>query len=196
MLYLVMDATSATTVERYDTMLSALGLSQATDLACLFERLGVKAVYSAPHRRALGTVAPFLLNRRRHGILVRVEAHYALTDAVYLPQNKPLLMDIAEAKSYGLNDHALWGVAPGPETSEEYQRRVIDWFTNDFMPKYMDAPLPTVIVADGMTIATVAYYLMRHKPYDRVAPLITALKPASVMEFQPEGLTLEYTRTL
>lgn len=194
MLYLIFHAEPAVGQETALELLSERGVQQSVDLACLMESLKIQVVYAAPHRRALDTIKHFVSRRRKQGDFCRVEVHYELTNGVFTPERKPVPMPLEWAHSYGLNRQSVYGIIPGPENQEAHQRRVLDWFTNEFWPKYESAPIPTAIVADGRTLAVILYYIMANSPYAEAKRIVETLSHGAVLEFRGNGMRLEFSR--
>lgn len=172
--------------------LSTEGVQQSLHLAGVLERLGVETIYTAPYRRALDTIKSFVQRKRSLGKFCRVEVNYNLSNGVFLPEMRPEAVTLEQLISYGLKRNSVAGNIPGPEVTEMYERRIVDFFCNEFWPKYEDAPNPTVIVADGMTVAVILYYIMRHKPYARAKEIVQSLKPGAVLAFKGDGFQLQF----
>ena len=197
MLYLIHHGTPVTNADTFDEPLSVAGVHQSVQLAELLERLGVNAVYTAPYRRAMDTIKHYVLRRREQGRLCRVEVRYDLCAAVLAATAEPRAMTLAEAQHYGLDRQSVHGEMPqGIETEEQFRRRVIEWFTNDFWPKYEDAPNPTAIVAGRRALSVLITYLCSKNQRAAAESTIQTMAPGAVYEFRGNGFRLELGRQL
>ena len=194
MLYLVTHAETEHNSQLFDEPLSPKGSQQSVDLAQLFNVLGVQVVYAAPYRRALDTVKFFITERKRKGEFVRAEVHYDICNGIFLPEQQPHSLSMERVQDCGLNRQLVMGNMPQPESFDNYRRRILDWFTNEFLSKYEDAPIPTVIVADTMTLAIITYYIMNKMSYTIAKQVVNSLRYASVHEFRSNGFRLDYSR--
>lgn len=191
MLYLV-SAPEPVTVA-FDSPLSADGKTQAGWLQQWMARYGVFVLYAAPSTRCLETIAGFILQRRQAGQYVRPEIRFELCDRVTLPEMQPHGLSVDAVRSFGIPPQNILGVIPGLETTAaDFERRVVEWFTNDFMEKYRDAPNPTAIVADKTVLEPIIKFLTRRMP--RFSK--TILNPGEIMEFKSDGLTLTFSQQL
>jgi broad specificity phosphatase PhoE len=95
-----------------------------------------------------------------------------------------------------MNRQSVLGNIPEAENFAEFQRRVLDWFDNEFFQKYKDAPIPTVIIADAMVLGTIVYHLMNRAPYAVAKDVVMQLKPGAAVEFKSDGMHLQYSRVL
>jgi broad specificity phosphatase PhoE len=180
----------------FESALTSVGMDQVTNIAAVMQLLNIQCIYTAPYMRALDTILPYVHDRKTHNHFCRVEAHYELHNPVLLPEHRPKPLSLDVVMQYKMNRQSVLGTVPGPENYAEFQRRIIDWFDNEFFQKYKDAPIPTAIVADSMTLGTIMYYLMARKPYNLVRDKVMALKPGSIVEFKSDGLRLEYSRQI
>ena len=150
-------------------------------------------LYTCPSRRCLESIGPYVLQRKTNGEYVRAEIRFELCDRVLLPEQKPHALDVEYIRSFGMQPQNVLGVISGPEPSEnDFERRVVEWFTNDFLEKYRDAPNPTAIVADGAVLAPIMKFLhRRQKVYS-----IPSLTPGQAVEYKSDGLNLSFSSIL
>lgn len=177
----------------FDSGLTEKGARQAELLKDWLTQEGIFVLYLAPNKRALDAVQPFILYRRRTGQFVRPEVRYELCDRVLVPEQQPHGLAVDYVRTYGIPPQNILGAMAEPEpTDNDFARRVVEWFTNDFMEKYRDAPNPTAIVADSAVLQYIAQFLTR-----RGRPVsIPALKPAEAVEFKSDGLQLVFSQVL
>lgn len=178
----------------FDSALSARGVQQAALLKDWFLQNGVFVLYLAANRRAFETGKPFVLFRRQTGQYVRPEVRFELCDRVILPEQQPHALDVDYVRSFGIPPQNILGAMAGPEPTEaDFQRRVVEWFTNDFMEKYRDAPNPTAIIADSTVLKPIIQFLTRRG----ARPVLPAeLLPAQAVEFKSDGLQLAFSQIL
>jgi hypothetical protein len=191
MLYLIC-APDAVSVA-FDAPLGASGSAQAALLNTWMDRTGIYVLYAAPSKRALDTIGGFVRQRRLTGRYVRAEIRFELCDRVVLPEQQPHALDVDTVRSYGVPPQNILGAMAGPEPTEnDFHRRVVEWFSNDFMEKYRDAPNPTAIVADSAVLAAIITFLTRRQRNISI-PL---LKSGQAAEFKSDGLQLAFSQLL
>jgi broad specificity phosphatase PhoE len=186
-------------VPGFHTPLSSTGARQAELLAQILQHAGTNVVYAAATRRSLDTVKAFIIHRKRTYQVCRVEATTDLIDMVATDDQRPTPMSMEEALSYGLNRQAFFGpsMIEELETFDVYRRRVIDWFTNHFFPRYEDAPNPTAIVADQTTLAILVYYILSRDNRKRVESIVSSLSHAgAVAQLEGDGMHMNFIRML
>lgn len=194
MLYLIHHGEA--TSDAFMAQLTESGAGQAADLSTLLKMLDVQIIYTAPYLRALDTIYPFVHSRKTHNHFCRVEAHYDLHNIVLLPEQRPHGLPLDVVQHYYMNRQSVLGNIPEAENFAEFQRRVLDWFDNEFFQKYKDAPIPTVIIADAMVLGTIVYHLMNRVPYAVAKDVVMQLKPGAAVEFKSDGMHLQYSRVL
>lgn len=162
-------------------------------LAMWLSATQVYVLYTAPSQRALETIKPFVTKRRQHGQYTRAEVRFELCDRVILPEQKPHSLEIDYVRSFGIPEQNVLGAMAGPEaTDSDFERRVVDWFTNDFMEKYRDAPNPTAIVADVAVLEAIMKFLHRRQKQFS----IPSLEPGYGVEYKSDGLGLVFSQFL
>jgi broad specificity phosphatase PhoE len=191
MLYLI--CASEAEAVGFDSKLSEVGQQQAAMLTTWLHATQVYVLYTAPSQRALQTIQPFVLMHRQTGQYVRAEVRFELCDRVVLPEQKPHALSIDYIRSFGIPEQNVLGAMAGPEATDlDFERRVVDWFTNDFMEKYRDAPNPTAIVADAAVLHAIMKFLHR-----RVRQFsIPVLEPGYGVEYKSDGLGLVFSQLL
>jgi broad specificity phosphatase PhoE len=191
MLYLIC-ASEAESVS-FDSPLSSVGEQQASMLAMWLHATQVYVLYAAPSQRALQTIQPYVLMHRQTGQYVRAEVRFELCDRVVLPEQKPHSLTIDYVRSFGIPEQNVLGAMAGPEASDQdFERRVVEWFTNDFMEKYRDAPNPTAIVADAAVLQAIMKFLHRRTRQFS----IPSLEPGYGVEYKSDGLGLVFSQLL
>ena len=198
MLYLVVHGLEENGEQKFASPLSAEGRAQAQYLSSLLDTLAVQSIFTAPNKRSLDTVQPYIRVRTASNKFLRVEVHYNLTNATLTPELRSQSMTLEHIQQYGLNRQSLYGVIPEIESEAEHQRRVIEWYTNHLLPEYRDCPYPTAIVADKHTIATLAHYMMLLKgtgiDKETADSVVAALSPGAVLEFSFDNMALVLKR--
>ncbi len=191
MLYLV-SAPEALSVA-FDSPLNAAGKSQALYLQQWMARSSVFVLYAAPSQRCLETIGGFILQRRQAGQYIRPEIRFELCDRVTLPEMQPHGLEVDAVRAFGIPPQNILGTIPSLETTTtDFERRVVEWFTNDFMEKYRDAPNPTALVADKTVLEPIIKFLTRRMPQFSK----TILNSAEIMEFKSDGLNLAFSQLL
>ena len=196
MLYLVCHGSSAKSADYTDFSQPLTdGVAQATQICELAQRVQIQYIVSAPNRRSIDTTDMYRAYCRSMNKQCRSHVSYELSQQ-YL--KAPHEITKGEIAAFGMNMQNVFGNYPKEvETLDEYHRRVIDWFSNQFFFRiFQDAPVPTMIVADPVTIAVISYYIMRNLRYEDVKPVVANLKPGSVLEFGSDGLQLMFTRAI
>jgi len=177
----------------FDSPLSTVGTQQAAMLAQWLTANKVFVFYAAPSQRALETVGNFIKTRRQTGQYVRAEIRFELCDRVVLPEQKPHSLQVDYIRAFGIPEQNVLGAMAGPESSDaEFERRVVDWFTNDFLEKYRDAPNPTAIVADTAVLDPIIKFLNRRSKQLTIPPI----NPGYGVEYKSDGLTLMFSQYL
>lgn len=178
----------------FNSSLTQKGQEQAKLLQEWFGQQRLYVLYLAANRRALEAAKPFVQYRRQTGQYVRPEVRFELCDRVLLPEQQPRGLDVDYVRSFGIPPQNILGVMAGPEPTEnDFQRRVVEWFTNDFLEKYRDAPNPTAIIADSTVLRPIIMFLTRR---GRQVDIPAELKPAQAVEFKSDGLQLAFSQVL
>lgn len=198
MLYLIVHCEAQGSDRLFADALTDQGRAKADHLGMVLDSLGVQTLFTAPHRRALDTLKPYIDLRRSQGNFLRTEAHYELCDGVFLPERKPESLALEEIQVYGLNRQSLYGNIPDPEDLDTYRARVLSWYTDHFWSEYRDCPYPTAIVADAMTIGVLVYYIMLTKgggnDTAKARNVVENLKPGTVLECGIDDMQLRLRR--
>lgn len=199
MLYFVCPGafTSGPEYSAFNEPLSSVGIAQATQVSEFAKCVQVQYIVSAPNRKSMDTTAMYRASCRFANIQCRSEVHYELLERA-APHSFPAhLVTNTEIDSYGMNRQSVYGDPPMElETELMYHRRVIDWYTNQFFPKFETAPVATMVLADPDTIAVMIYYILRNEPYAHVRDIVANLKAGSVMEFRSDGMQIIFSRQI
>lgn len=191
MLYLAAYAEPASLTDfSFEAPLSQTGQSQAQQCATLFQGLDIKMVYTAPSRRALDTVSPFLDACFFRNRPIRTEIQYALYHHAATGAALPKQLSLDHLRQlhcwpqhvYMTNDTAV-------ESFPQYQQRVVEWFSNICMPRLEESPVETLIVTDPATVQLIAAYIgRRNKGF-----ALPCMRPAAVHSFRGDGMYLVYS---
>lgn len=155
-------------------------------------RLGIQAFYVAPLAVALELTTPVIQRARTVGHLTQREMCAELLKT----QTRPNVTD-AILKAHGLTINRLSGHMPSAqETMQEYGQRVRSWFTDYFLPRLHQSPVPTVIVAPYDVCMLIAEYLTKFQMNRAILPSIPEKlrRPGSILEYVNSGTTLQASR--
>lgn len=195
MLYLVLPLPTVGGSMDFDAPLTDVAQAQAVQLADIFDTLRIEWVFSCPARRCLETLLPYIARRKDTVGYLRCNADYRLYPAVSSPQYAARALTHHDLETFRLrvNDIDGFMVDPG-ETSEEFERRVVTYFTDDLFERYRDSPVPTIVMCDPLVASAIIHYLMQDVPAEANQLVRNSLTPGSVHEFGSDGFRLRYMR--
>jgi hypothetical protein len=164
---------------------------QADEVSADLYNLKVDTLYLGPTIASLATTYPLAAKAHNNGDTVRRTVPYALAG----PKNKADLSTSVLIK-YKLHQQHVQTADHEPDGTEAaFKQRIVDWFTNEFMADYMNAPNPTAIVADRQALLAIAQYLShRQQQREILGTIYRQLIAGSILEYRPDGLYLQATR--
>lgn len=173
-------------------MLYLVPVPTTANIHATLVRLGIRSVYVAPLMQALTITTPVVTAIRNMGHLVHREMCYEL-----LPTGVPSEASPTTLAGHGLSMDRLSGHKPRlHENIPDYGQRVRSWFTDYFMPRLYESPVPTIIVAPYDVCMLIAEYLTKFQQDRAILPTVPAglRRTGAILEYVNRGMALQATR--
>lgn len=195
MLYFCTSADHGPGLAKFNAKLTQRGQQQAKLVAQVLDQHQVVNLFAARNRPAMFTAQAYTMARRSAHAYLRATFTHDLNARVQTGDQVPPRYAVreADAERFGVSLHAFEGMpVQEQESMLDYERRVVDWYTNHFQPLFEDSPVPTAVVADGLTLSIVARFMLRRSP-DVTEDVLRSLfedlaQPGCVYAFTSDGL--------
>lgn len=170
----------------FEAPLSTIGKEQAQQCAALFTTLGIKMIFTAPSRRVLGTLEPFIELAFQRQQFLKMEIQYDLYNRTMTTVMVPKQLSFDYIRQlHSWPQHVHYNTVMNPESKDEYQKRVVEWFSNICIPRLEESPCETLIAADMETLQLIANYITQR--YNGISFSLPNPRPAAVYSFRGNG---------
>jgi broad specificity phosphatase PhoE len=177
----------------FNSPLTEAGVRDSYDLIDILKHEKVVMVYVGPSIREIETIKPYKLKSVSESSVVRMNVVYDMYTHVDSVEKMPQALSLEYLLQSGFNRQSVYGTLPMVESFDEFQRRVLHWFTNVCLEQYKESPVPTAVVADADVIAVIMYYMLAREPVDKVESAIASMCYfGSVLQFTGNGFGFDF----